>query len=399
MKHWILSACLGLFLLEAFSVFPSRLSTQPNSDLPFAVSGLINVPLTTTNSPEDISELTQLAKENGHSFVVFSEYNSTQGRSLHLENNYDGIDAFVELETSTPSGDLLLFYTHTSFAQASSSELSKIAYERFLGGQRPAGLFVSVSHPSHIKKPWTQLDLFPDGLELINFDGLFWRKLYSNPLDFLGLTLLYPLNPFIAALRMMQPYPKDLANWDNMNTLDPSHFGILSSQFKQRIHIPWLDLSWPSHRELFRLGSNILLLKEQLSSEFSIRKKQIYSAIKEGRLAMVFQAIHPFAGNDFFLKCPQGNFRSGDSFKGDSRSCEFVVKTPKSLPYSAKIRLLRNGELFKEIYSSESEVHVPISESGQFRVEVMVRPHTAFWILLRKWVPYVLYNPIFLRQP
>ncbi|NBT59652.1 hypothetical protein EBT16_12795, partial [bacterium] len=250
--------------------------------------------------------------------------------------------------------------------------------------------------PSHIKRPWTQLDRFPDGMEVINFDSIFLRKLYSNPLDFLGLSLLYPLNPFITSLRINHPYPKDLANWDNMNSLEPGHFGFLSSQFTQKLRIPQANISWPEYEELFRLGSNIVFLNEPLSQEFSKRKNQIYRSIKAGRLAMVLQSIHSFAGNDFQLKCPNDIYRSGDVFKGDYKGCEFIVRTPESLPYSATIRFLRNGQLVKEITSSESEVHIPATEPGQFRVEILVRPHTAFWILLRKWVPYVIYNPIFI---
>lgn len=395
MKHWVLSAFLGLFVWEVFSVLPFRSQGSPNTNDPLFISGLINVHTAASDGSQDIPELSRLARENGHSFVVFSDHNSVEGRHLGLEKNYDGLDAFIELETSTPSGDLLVFFSHTDLANASAKDLSKAAYERFLGDKKISELFVSVSHPSHIRRPWTQLERFPDGIELINFDSLFWRKLYSNPLDFLGLAFLYPLNPFMAALRMVHPYEKDMANWDNMNSLEPRHFGILSSQFSTKIRIPGLNLSWPSTPEVFRLGSNIIFLNEPLSTDFFIRKKQIYRAIREGRLAMVLQTIHPFAGNDYYLKCPQGIFRSGEVFTGDRKSCEFIVKVPTTLPYASKIHLFRNGELAKEVSVTDSEVHIPLSDSGQYRVEVMARPHTAFWILLRKWVPYVIYNPIF----
>jgi len=396
MKHWILSAFLGLFLFEAFSVLPTRSVNPPSTEAPHFISGLINVPPNVTAEAHNIPQLALLAKENGHSFAVFADHDSVEGRRLGLEKNYDGFDAFIEVESSTPSGDLLVFFSHTPLESASPKELSKAAYERFQGNPTTPELFVSVSHPSHNKLPWTQLDRFPDGIELINFDSLFWRKLISNPLDFLGLSLLYPLNPFITALRVIEPYPKDIANWDNMNSLEPRHFGILSSQFNLKVHWPRLNISWPNYRELFRLGSNIVFPREPLSTEFKTRKKQIYHWIKEGRLAIAFQAIHPFLGNDFYLKCPNGIFRSGEVFHGDTSACEFIVKTPANLPYATKIRLLKNGELEKEIFSSDSEIHIPVVGVGQFRIETLVRPHSFFWILLRKWIPYVIYNPIFI---
>jgi hypothetical protein len=396
MKHWILSAFLGIFLFETFSVLPSRTSKPIATDSDYFISGLINVQPNASPESPNIPELAQLAKENGHSFAVFADHDSVEGRLLGLEKTYDGFDAYVETESSTPSGDLLVFFSHTSLENASPKQLSKAAYERFHGTLTTPELFVSVSHPSHNKRPWTQLDRFPDGMEVLNFDSLFWRKLISNPLDFLGLSLLYPLNPFITALRVIQPYPKDIANWDNMNSLEPRHFGILSSQFNLKVHWPKLNISWPTYREIFRLGSNIVFPKEPLSNDFQTRKRQIYRSIKEGRLAMVFQAIHPFVGNDFYLKCPNGLFRSGEIFRGDPAACEFIVKTPENLPYATKIRLLKNGELEKEFLSGNSEVHIPVAGVGQFRIETLVRPHSFFWILLRKWVPYVIYNPIFI---
>lgn len=396
MKHWILSAFLGLFLLEVFSLFPYRAPLSLPTEAPNYLSGLINVHSNLSDGSLSIPDLSVLAQQNGHSFVVFSDQDSIEGRRLDLEKNYNGLDAFIELETTTPSGDLLVFFSHTNFANSSAQELSKLSYQRFLGEQPKSSLFVSISHPSHIKKPWSRLDRFPDGMEVVNFDSLFWRKLYSNPVDFLGLALLYPLNPFTTALRVIQPYPKDIATWDSMNSLEAGHFGFLSSQFKRKLYLPEVNISWPTYRELFRMGSNVIFLKEKLSTTFSERKNQIYRAIKSGNLAMIFQSIHPFDGNDFLLKCPQGVYRSGEIFEGDRNQCEFIVKTPASLPYTALIRLFRNGELQKEISSSESEVHIPVSGSGQFRAEIMVRPHTAFWVLLRKWVPYVLYNPIFI---
>lgn len=396
MKHWILSAFLGLFLFEVFSVLPSRTISHPTGESPEFISGLINVQPHASSEAPNIPELARLAKENGHSFAIFADQDSVEGRSLGLEKNYEGFDAFIEVESTTPSGDLLVFFSHTDLEKASPKEISKAAYERFQGNLSKPDLFLSVSHPSHNKRPWTQLDRFPDGMEVINFDSLFWRKLISNPLDFFGLSLLYPLNPFMTALRVAQPYPKDIANWDNMNSLEPRHFGILSSQFNLKVHWPKLNLSWPNYRDIFRLGSNVVFPNEPLASNFQQRKKQIYRWIKEGRLAMVFQAIHPFSGNDFYLKCPRGSYRSGEVYRGDPSTCEFVVKSPSTLPYSAKLRLFRNGELQKEIILNDSETHLPVTGTGQFRVEMLVRPHSFFWILLRKWVPYVLYNPIFI---
>jgi len=399
MRHWALTLFLFFFFWEVFSLFPAK----PSSDTPiktssvWAVPGLINVHSELSDGTESIPQIASLAKELGHSFVIFADQDTTAGRKLGLERNYGGLDAFIEIENTTPSGELLTFFSHTSLAQASAKELETAAYDHYLGNRSVPELFVSISHPSHIKKPWKQLERFPDGLEIINFDSLFWRKLISHPLDFLGISAIYPFNPFLAAIRFIDPYQKDLFTWDNMNSLGSKHFGILSSQFNRKIPIPIEDQSWPTYREVFSTGSNVVFLKEPLHERFELRKKQIYQAIRNSHLAVFFQMIFPFAGNDHFLSCSQGEFRSGDITQGPLTNCEWVIRVPSNLPYASRARIFKNSELLKEVPLSQSETRVPFEGPGTYRTEIQVRPHSQFWILMRKWVPYVLYNPVWCR--
>ena len=396
MKHWALSLFLFFFFWEVFSLFPSKNTAleQVKTSSPFALPGLINVHSELSDGTESIPQLAALAKELGHSFVVFADQDTTAGRKLGLEKNYKGLDAFIEIENTTPSGELLTFFSHTALSRASARELETAAYDHYLGNRKIPELFVSISHPSHVKKPWKQLEKFPDGLEVINFDSLFWRKLSSHPLDFLGISAIYPLNPFLAALRFVEPFQKDLFTWDNMNSLGSKHFGILSSQFNRKIPIPIEDRSWPTYREVFSTGSNVVFLKEAPHEDFETRKKQIYEAIRNSRIAMVFQMIFPFAENDHFLSCPQGQFRSGEVTQGSLANCEWVIRVPQHLPYASRARIFKNSELTKEVTLSQAETRVPLEGPGTYRTEIQVRPHSQFWILMRKWVPYVLYNPI-----
>lgn len=395
MKHLFLSLFLFLFFLEVYSVLPHHTRSFTKPQPPHYLSGLLNVHTALSDGYKSIPELIAAAKSSGHDFILFADQNTSEGRRLGFDKEYDGFDSFVEMETKTPSGNLLIFFSHTSAAELSDREIGKLGYEHFLNKNSRPGLFVSVSHPSHVKHPWTQLERFSDGMEIINFDSLFWRHLSDNPLNFAGISLLYPLNQFAAALRFIQPFPKDFLTWDNMNTLSSGHFGFLSSKFTRKVHLPFSDISWPSYEEIFRLGSNIVFLNSPPAKSHRERKQQIYQSIRESRLAMVFQAIFPFGGNDFYLECPHSTYRVGDKPKLDQQKCELVVKTPENIPYKTKIRIFRDGEVLKTISSPPSEVRFPISQGGSYRAEILVRPHSAFWILVRNWVPYVLYNPIF----
>ncbi|MFM8269861.1 MAG: hypothetical protein ACKN9V_06690, partial [Pseudomonadota bacterium] len=64
MKHWILSAFLVLFLIEVFSVFPTRKLPEAPSNEPSFITGLINVHTHLSDGSEGIENLSALARES-----------------------------------------------------------------------------------------------------------------------------------------------------------------------------------------------------------------------------------------------------------------------------------------------------------------------------------------------
>jgi hypothetical protein len=182
-----------------------------------------------------------------------------------------------------------------------------------------------------------------------------------------------------------------------MNSLEKSRFGLFSSQFKPHLNIPYFDFSWPTLSDLFGFASNVVFLNSPPSSNYDQRKRQIYSSIREGRLAIAYHSIYPFQGNEFHIRCGSQILRSGDSAPFE-KNCEALIQIPESFPYRAEVKLFRNGILYAENQlDSSGKVRFPITERGPYRAEIWARPHTLFWVLLRKWVPYVIYNPVFIK--
>jgi len=403
LKHWMLTLFFFLFVLEIFSVLPHLQTKAPRTPIsdpqsePVFLQGIFNIQSSLSGGPLSIPELAQLAEVRGHDFIILGERTRSEARRQGFEKRYGNTDVFIELEDKTDAGDLFVFYSHTGLINSSTDFILKTGYRRALGDPDPNGLFVSVSHPSHPRNPWTQLGQFPDGIELINFDSALWRRLFSNPIDFLGIGLIYPLNPFLASLRFVQPFSKDLSYWDNMNSLGKPRFALFSSQFKPHVRIHSLDFSLPAVSDVFGLASNVVFLKGPPSSDFDLRKSQIYASIKEARIAIVYQSIFPFQGNDFFVECEGKRFRSGEKLLFN-KNCELVVHVPKDFPFDARIKVFRNGKLEAET-AADSDIpsRFAISDRGPYRVEIWTRPHSLFWILLRKWVPYIIYSPVFIN--
>lgn len=108
-------------------------------------------------------------------------------------------------------------------------------------------------------------------------------------------------------------------------------------------------------------------------------------------------AVHPFNGNDWSLVCGKNEYRSGDKFALRQAGCEFVVRTPKTLVAPRKIVLLRGGEVVWSTTTTNQVERIPVEKDGAYRLEVWVKQHTLFRALLNREVPYLFYNPLYVR--
>jgi len=387
---------LCLVVVEVYSVLPlQKMEVKTHPALPQFKSGIIHVHSIFSDGGGTIPEIALAASKAGIDFVVVTDHNSSEARRLGFEKNYDGVDIFVEMEASVSAGHLLTFYSHSKLRDRDDKTIKDLAWKHYLEKSQP-GMFTVVAHPSNIKNPWTHLDKFPDGVEVINFDSIWQQQARDTFLDF-GLTIaVLPWNNFLAALRFFEPNSKDFIAWDAMNSVSPGHFGILAHDTHAKLKLtPGFSLRWPDYKPTFRLASNVVFHSGPLPSEFDERKKILYQSLKKGRSAMVF-SIFPYSGNDWRLECT-GIYRSGDIVTGMKHPCEFVVETPKDFPYTRIFRLWRNGELVREEESSSEIERFPVERTGSYRMEVWAKVHTAMHFLLHRPTPYVIYNPITIK--
>lgn len=399
MNPTIWTAIVLFLIVEVFSLLPPRWTPAPKqpTPLPF-LTGVAHLHTIFSGegggSPKHIVEA---ARQAGIDFVIITDLDTTRARREGFEGTFEGIDLFVEMEVATPAGHVLAFYSHTGSRNLPDKDIAEMAWRHYQSGETRDGIFLTVSHPSHVKLPWNRLDRYPEGIELINFDAVWQRAFSDSFLDFSLTAAILAFNPYLAALRFYEPYPKDLVAWDNMNALSHGHFAILGHDTQEKLHLTreW-SLEWPTYHDAFRVAANVVLLSEPPPEKFEDRREVIYRAIREGRLAIVFQAIHPFEGNGWQLRCGDNSYRSGDDAPLKD-GCEFVVDTPPELPYRKIVRLWKDGELSAETTSPESRVSFPARAPGMYRVEVLAAPTTLFRALLRRPTPYVIYNPIYVR--
>jgi hypothetical protein len=383
-----------LVLIEIFSVLPLRVTAE-RAGSPSFLTGAVHLPIGRGDFQTKLDRLSAAAQAAGLDFVVLANQDKVFPDSAAGTRN--GVDLFTEIEATTPAGHALYFHSHTTAAGLPAKRLKEMAWRHFQGTETLKDAFLVVAHPSSVFTPWERLDRFPDGIELINLRSLVERQAFDSPFSFAATVLAAPFNPYLASLRLFEPVARDLRGWDSVNALSPGHFGLVASD--DLSDWPWVDrlgFPIPPWEQTLKVASNVVFPDGPVSTQFTQRRAQIYSALRGGRSALLFHAIHPFGGNDWTLECGDKSYRSGDSLNRRD-GCEFVVKLPPTLQYTRKLRLVRDGTPVAEIPNARNEERIAVDQAGAYRLEVWVKKSSLLHLLLDREIPYLFYNPLYVR--
>jgi hypothetical protein len=150
--------------------------------------------------------------------------------------------------------------------------------------------------------------------------------------------------------------------------------------------IKWGFLHFTPLRYDYLLNSiNVhVLVSRSLPKELDSAKKEIYGALKGGRLFLAHEQLGPAKGFRFFYVLDDGSdltMGEEDQFK----TGRFFIEVPGE----GRVRLLRNGVV---VHEEDGEwVSRDIKEPGVYRVEVHRR------VAGFGWRPWIFSNPIYLR--
>jgi hypothetical protein len=126
-----------------------------------------------------------------------------------------------------------------------------------------------------------------------------------------------------------------------------------------------------------------ILLEKRLSKNFTEAKREVYTALREGRLFIAHEELAPAGNFRFYYVSKGGSYLN----MGEERLFQpgtLFIETPAH----SEIRLLRNGILQQTLRGRTSSFRV--EERGVYRVEVYRR------IFLFGWRPWIFSNPIYL---
>ena len=135
---------------------------------------------------------------------------------------------------------------------------------------------------------------------------------------------------------------------------------------------------------LFNTINVHLFLSRKIFKDFNAAKADIYDALKEGRLFIAHDKLHPSKGFRFYFLSDDGS----DLIMGEEGKFQpgnIVVE----LPESGETRLYKDGAIVRKWRSAE--VVYRVKEKGVYRVEVL------YHLPIFGWRPWIFTNPIYLR--
>ena len=204
-----------------------------------------------------------------------------------------------------------------------------------------------------------------------------WQKSLSGRIKAV-LSYLHP------AFFLRGPSAATLERWDHL-TLDRRVVGIgeLDNHDSLRRFCGITLRVFPFHR-VFNLIRTHILLEETFSGDHRVDIAEVLNAMRNGRVYISLDRYRAATGFSMLMAERGREATMGDEFILH-HAAEFQVR----LPERARIRLIRNGTLFRKYTAKEfSEI---IRDPGVYRIEADLN-------VLGRYHPWIWSNPIYVTR-
>ncbi len=343
---------------------------------------VVHVHSTYSDGTGTVPEIAAAARGNGLDAVLLTDHDSLEAKRRGEERRYGSTLVLVGEEVS-PSGE----NHYLAFGLEREVDHGGLSPAEICAAVADAGGFGFAAHPfssgsERFKSraagiPWRDLDTAAlTGVELWSF--------VTDTAEHLG--------GAVDALRFVtrpqrvvdHPPERNLAGWDALcqTRAVVAIGGLDAHQFGKRIagRVP---LRLMSYARSFRYLRTHALCERPPGGDLDEDRRQLYSALREGRCYLAMDSLAPARGFDFHAENAAGRRLTMGSEEVAGRRT-LRARTPRA----AGLRLLRDGTEIARVKGTTLEHEV--EDPGVYRVEARLvtggRPRT--WILS---------NPIYLR--
>jgi hypothetical protein len=361
-------AAVGAALAPAASQRPWG---RPGPPDPLQVRGALHVhgPFS-DDARGGVDRIAREARQAGLDFVVITDH----GRDAASAGYRDGVLVLVGMEKSTDSGHALVLGA-SPLAWRLDGEPETVVQDAAAQGG-----FVMAAHPgsSRPDSRWTAGCTGLAGLEVLNFaEPGAWPR---GP-ALASVLLRYPFDPRGALLRALRPGREAIASWDACLAERPMA-GWLGSDAHGGFPAGPLFVPVPSHRAIFRVGSNHLRLAEPRNGDAAHDSALVWRALREGRGYVALDGLAD--ASRFRFEATSGDRRAGPGETLEAGAARLEAEAVA--PPGTELVLLRDG---REVARGPR-----IAEDvgpGVYRVEAYLEARR---VPGRAPLPWILTNPI-----
>lgn len=350
------------YLLLSFKTYrtPSTISS-------LEIEGVYHIHSDCSDGKKNPDAIAKIAALSSLDFIILTDHGNPNYKCLESEGWKEGILVLAGSELQVERGHLVaLAFSHTSspFSWDAEKAAQQIAD---LGG------FSVIAHPYSLKVPWSWGESSKyQGIEIMNSDSLI-RKDFLSSLPYFPALLF---KPELALLKMIDYPHQNLKKWDELNN-NYTVYGYFGSE----AHF--------LYRPTFSLLRLHLLLKKPLSSDFQKAKHQIYDTLRCGKFYNAIDAAAAARGFKFLAQKGEKTYLMGKTLFLDA---PITLRSNAPFSFASEMLLIHNGRTI--IRSQKKRITFKAANPGTYRVEVYLREKTP----LRKNIPWIISNPIFLKE-
>lgn len=359
-------------------------------------SGAINVRTLQTSGSGTIQEISEAARASGLDFVILTDLN-TLPEARDAEGNMNNVLILIGSEYKYLDSRLLnINGSLQDFVQ--NSGRSQIYLTDLLNDESRSDSngFFALAHPLKPGYQWSgDVPVGLEAIEVFNLKAIWQWAWLKDRSSFAWTLLTYPFNPNLAFARLFAESSDDeLLLWDQLNK-ERKVVGLAGSAAESRVKFFGQVLQVPSYQTLFNIMKNHVLLTSELTGNFEIDKKKIYSALKLGQSYLSLDLLSNPKGFVSYMRSENDKIYNLGSEITSTKNLDLIVRLPSKPQVPFQVMIYRNGE--KILSSTSVETSLPIRENGSYRVVVRLR------VLLpipdgKIWIPWIFTNPIHVKS-
>jgi hypothetical protein len=333
---------------------------------PLELRGSYHIHTIFSDGRKTVDEIARIASRCSLDFIILTDHGDPNRKSMEASGWKENVLVLAGSELSVNRGHLVaLGFEPPAIPFSRDAELADYQIKSQKG-------FSVIAHPySKVAWSWGKLSGY-DGLEILDFNTM----LKDNLFRIAPLIPALALKPGFVVLKMLKRPSKALNKWDKLNLIRPVYgfFSVDAHTFYRSL-LPSLQLH--------------VLLKKPLSKNYPEAARQVFTALHKGRFYNAVDSAAQADGFEFWAQKGTKKIYMGEETIFDS-PVTLMARSP--FPFEQEMHLIHDGK--KIAVSSEGKLSLEPKETGFYRVEIYLKARTP----LHKDVPWVLSNPIYLRE-